>query len=340
MKKHDAQFLLLFAGSATLLIVFAFLLQHPMQSSAHEIKEEDSSALQLHRIPSMDAKFEYAGEEFQIPTLLPIYKKMTGGLELAGLLGQIAQTDFTLLDIGSFDALSIDSLVLQQERTKGYTINISLIDETIFISPNWNQWGDRVYQPVEEKDLPEDSALIASASAFLAEHGIDLEQYGDPVVDRAFLQYQTTEPLMAPAELNIIYPLAFHGLHTYEQFGSLYGLSVGVNTRTLEIMRVSNLTTLEFEETKGDLISSIDALIKQLNQDAAAQPDAPVIKLGNPQLVYVRAWGIDDQGLSVQQFVPGLRFGVIEKPEEYPWMTDHLIVPLNKDNSAIRVFPS
>lgn len=248
------------------------------------------------------------------------------------------------IDLSSFEGTSVDHVSMTQRRQFGYTINVSLADGSVSINQAWEFWPqpanncqtEECFRSLQPKlsDIPADAELIRIAGAFLADHDIDLEGYGDPVVDHAWRRdYDRTEDkryAWVPDSMRVIFPLVVDGQTVTEPGGGPSGISVQVSVKHKRVSDAWGLMTYQFDREAHDAVSDRADIEKFLGMAGSQTADAPTIALRDPTLGYVRLYTYED-GKNSELFVPALIFQVTNVPADAMYYPASVAVPLAKD---------
>lgn len=252
--------------------------------------------------------------------------------------------DDAAIDLSTFDNTSVESIALAQRRPFGYYINVSMTDGSVSINQMWDQWphpendcrDEACYRNLQPKlsDIPADADLIRIASAFLADHDIDLSEYGTPIVDETWrVNYDAMEDkryAYVPDSMRVIYPLLVDGQIVVEAGGEPAGISVQVSIRHDRVSDVWGLTTYQFDRSQHDAVSDRATIESFLAVSGSQTPEAPTVTLTNPTLGYVRIFDYVNN-VNEELFVPALIFQVENVPTGTYYYQRTVAVPLAKD---------
>lgn len=297
-------------------------------------------------------RFTYNGELPELAATGDVYRRVK--TPITGIGNSLASANLGFLNLSQFENSQVTQFSLTQAGSYGYQIYVDMREGTVSINQDWMSWPQNpagVYEPLSATSIPDDAALIATANAFLSDHGISTEVYGEPIVDR---RWSVVHPYMkgtemvtddlkirwAPDTITVMYPLELNGLTVYDQSGFPYGLSVSVNAREQRVSSVWNLTTLNYQASSYDLVTDAKQIL-----DAASFGDiyyaAPFgqdpnerirdLTLADPTLVLMQTWHSTENGMGEELLVPALRFPVIADAEGYMGYREAVVVPLVKD---------
>lgn len=248
------------------------------------------------------------------------------------------------IDLSTFDGMSVDHVSLTQRRQFGYTINVSLADGSVSINQAWEYWPhpasncqtEECYRAQQPKlsDVPADAELIRIAGEFLADHDIDLDGYGAPVVDNAWRRdYDRAEDkrfAWVPESIRVVYPLVVEGQTVMEPGGGPSGISVQVSIKHKRVSDAWGMTTYQFSRESHEAISGRADVEKFLANSGAQYTDAPTVALKDPTIGYVRLYTYEG-GRNRDLLIPALIFRVTDVPAGAYYYPATVAVPLAKD---------
>ena len=248
------------------------------------------------------------------------------------------------IDLSSFEGTSVDYVTVTQRKQFGYTINVSMADGSVSISQAWEFWphpesactDDACFRSLQPKlgDVPADADAIRVADAFLAEHGIDLEGYGAPIVDNAWRrEYERAEDkryAWVPESVRVVYPLLVDGQTVTEAGGGPAGVSIQVSVKHKRVTDAYGLATYQFTRADHPAVSDRSDVEEFLGLSGSQTPDAPTVTLKDPTLGFVRLYAYED-GQNRELFVPALIFQVTGVPGAVPYYQPTVAVQLAQD---------
>ncbi len=279
-------------------------------------------------------KYVYAGEALDLGhDKLEVLRRKTSWPKVGSLAGGFS--------LGLFDQSKIANLrfenVMMSEGNNGIRVSTDFNIGEVFISHD-SAYGYATdeYQPIQPKDVPAADELINLANAFIKQFGIKLTNYGQPQVmaaNRFAVETRLANPDMyIPDVFTVIYPLSIKELPVYDQGGNPSGITINISLRTKQVVSVTGLNTQNYDASLYPIESSIATLLdKYQNQNnyypEGVQVDTVTINLGTPKLVLTTIYSYAN---NQQQYllVPAYLFPVQDKPKEYSWMSDSLIIPL------------
>jgi len=299
-------------------------------------------------------RYIYKGEPLNLTeNTVPVYRSSHKETDDSALVKAIGKFGFGLMNVAAFKNLKIENMMLSQDQKNGYLLSLSFRDNTFSIQPNYAQWpnpaetcnGDtdclNQYQ-IKFSDYPGDKKIIEWVNEFSAKYGIDLSNYGEPVIQKFWEENPEAEVDVLPDEIYLVYPLLIDNKPVYDPSGNPFGLSVTVNLRYKTVSGISNLISPSLEsslyEAETDEKVILDYAEKGSNpylpERSAVKVKTIDVELGTPEKVIMVIWQASKSGLMENEnlFVPALRFPIIKtsKEELYFWQKA-ILVPLAKE---------
>lgn len=292
--------------------------------------------------------YVYVGEDFSLAdTSVAVLKRLKGyGSE--NLNSVLDNLNFGLFDARKLSNVKVQSLSLAEDQDGGYMVDINPYEGTVSIYENWQKILPINYDAEARlggSDVPSDEKLIAAANEFISRYGINLGNYGAPIVSQGWrLGYAgvRAEDVWIPDTLTVQYPLLLGGKEAWEQGGyDRAAFSVNVNIRTMKVVGLYGLQTQNYESSNYAAETDKERIMKfALQGDIWPQATYPEesfqvkeveIKIGTPTLQYMRYWKYDDNQNS-ELFLPALVFPVIDKSQADEYFTKKVVViPLVKE---------
>ena len=305
--------------------------------------ERDVDGMVLYRAPKFE--YDYTGEDLSlIAGELEVFRQTIKPISASTINGAIKNIDLGLVDVGTFSQTTIGDININEDRDRGYSIYISPANGMVNINQNWQRWQtDEMIartmpaEPAAPAPILPDETLIKIANDFLNAHGIDASVYGEPIVDKRWMRYQTLEKVQgesmiayAPDSVQVIYPFQVNGENIVDTSGMETGMTVGIQTRTKTVQYVNNLRSVQIESSNYPAITDTQKIMSYVDQgglygDYSGDGDIIRVELGTPTQEYVQVYHYDGT-INSELLVPALVFPVINQPENY-WRT-HIIVPL------------
>jgi len=301
-------------------------------------------------MPMRSYEYSYVGEPIELTeTTGKVYRRLKGDGGLGGNFDSLLNNKtFGPLNLSSFSGLQTNSLFLNENKPFGYSVNIDLREENIYIGQNWSYWqserdkcgGDVVcwesYR-IKIQDIPNDASLISMTNKFLADKNINLINYDAPQVDNLWrANYEATSDKASyyiPEEMYVIYPLIVDGQKVYDQGGNLDGLRASVNLLHKKVSGVSNLTSHRYEVSEYSLETNVqkilDLALKGGNNYNFYYTDAPekiTLELGTPTKSLIRYWRYNNN-ISDELLIPALIFPINNRPADY-YGTRFVVIPI------------
>ena len=284
-------------------------------------------------------RFVFRGEPMELKDdQRTVYRRIKGNLPAASSLLGLGSG---LFDLGSFGGAKLQSVNLTQETDDGYQVFVDLQEGMVSINQKYPYPGpmpEAAGNPLQPGDVPPDADLIALATDFLRQHGVQLRGYGEPAIQeeqRLYLMAQEkTMPAYVPEYINVVFPQLVDGMAVHDEGGNVHGVNVSINVRTRKVGNVWNLTTQQFESSQYAAETDFDRIMKVV-QARSFIPEGPQAKvldvvLGTPTLTYVKVWRYENNR-NDELLVPAASFPVLESPKEQPYWSTAVVVPLIKE---------
>jgi len=289
-------------------------------------------------------KYVYRGEELSITEERQNVLKRLKDDSNSDLGNFINRITLGLLDLNSFSNTKLQSFSFFEDLNRGYNINVSLTEGTVNINEYWPKWqGDYQNPPqLQIGQIPPDEQIIAAADAFIAQHGIPREVYGEPFVNNDWRLYYERTPdktqYYIPNTMSVVYPLVINGQTVYDESGNKNGMVVAVRVPDNVVSGVWELTTQNYQSSAYAAETSVERILGLAEKGgfrnyyyADAGSREVEVELGTPTVSMVKLWKYDG-GMGEELLVPSLIFPVTKEPADAPyWYRKAVIVPLVKD---------
>jgi hypothetical protein len=302
--------------------------------------------------PYYETRYEYvyAGEEFTIEEdRMEVYRRIKSMPNQSALNSLISGLDLSLLNLGAFQNLEMQSLSFLEDREYGLAVSISPNEGAVSIYENWQKWPNAYNDCRDEncyeanrlriEQVPSDEEVIRLANDFVNQYGIDLSAYGDGEVDNRWREnYERTEDkrmFYVPEYLSVVYPLLINDGKVHDSSGELDGLRINVNIRHLRASGAWNIVANNYEASEYEVVKDTEKLIdlaEKGGQNIYYGETSEVVKIeiGTPEVVYIKHYQYKDNQ-SDELLIPALRFPIIDKPiDSYIWQ-NNIVVPLVKE---------
>ena len=301
-------------------------------------------------LPMRTYEYTYTGEPIELAVSSDkVYRRLKGDGALGGNFDSLVNGKmFGPLDLKSFSGLQTSYITLNENKRFGYSINIDLKEENIYIGQNWQQWQSERDQcgdnsacwesyRIKIENVPGDETLISKANQFLSEQKISLTHYGEPQIDNVWrLNYETASDkanYYIPEEISVIYPLVVDDQKVYDQSGNLDGLRVNVNLLHDRVSGVSNLTPYRYEVSEYALETDSEKVLNWALKGAnnygiyySEGAEQISLELGTPTRSLIRYWRYNN-GLNDELLIPALIFPINNRPSDY-YGSRYVVVPL------------
>lgn len=326
----------------------------PAMASAPENAALDGNTPDMKMIapdgPMYQFDYVYDGELSDLAETVTVYKRDPSGAVIP-MQSLADRMNLGTIDLGTFKNMNVESVSFSQNVPYGYQLYVNLRDASMSINAQWDQWPqskcqtDACYQAQRVKigDIPSDADLIAVAKRFASDHGIDLQDYGDPAVDTTWKRDYERAPNKAdayiPDSMRVIFPLMMDGRPVLDQGGQKTGISMGVHVKEKKVMDVWGIADRAYLKSEyagvtdaaaikgfiGKTDAWMDSLPKGMNVQKAT------VTLGEPSVGYATFYAYR-AGVNEELLIPSLIFPVKDvsgAPGGY--YRENVVVPLAKD---------
>lgn len=256
-----------------------------------------------------------------------------------------------LLDVSEFRSMSVINVSLQESGSEPMMVNIDFQDGSLSMNRQINyasrpesQCRDEAcYQRfrMKKSDMLSDDRTVDLATNFLDGIGVDLDTYGEPMIqDDWAVRYETATDkanFYFPEQVTVTFPYLVNGLPVYDEWGNASGLSVTVDMKLRNVtgawgMRVMNLSDHPYTvETDADVVREV-ARMGSINGYPPEGADTKQAQLAEPRLVYAAQYHWDEKTqLGYEVYLPALAFPVLKMPEGSYEHRKAVVVPLDAE---------
>ena len=302
-------------------------------------------------------QYVYKGEPIDLnEATVDVYKRTNQKASSGQLANTVKNFGFNLMDLKAFQNMEVESINLVQNEKYGYALNLNFLDSSLNVNQNWLQWdypgskcGDdqACYERsrIKASDIPSDEELLNTAKQFLSEHQVNMDNYGEPVIQKywereIFIAQQEGRPMTEiyyPDTINIVYPLLIEGEPTYDQWGTPVGLNVGVSVYAKRVSSVSGLRANQFQKSAYDAITDWNTIADYLGKGANPYPvyyettqvNLKEIEVGAPERILISLWQYKENE-SNEFYTPALKFPILQANNEFIYQP-YIVVPLAKE---------
>lgn len=300
--------------------------------------------------PLFNYSFHYAGEKFDLSeNSLPVYKRLKGS-SFANQIGSLVGKGNDLIDLSHFGSVRAQSVYLLQNGGDNYAISLDFAEGRVSINPQYEKWYPNPCDkngncstptPLTEKDVPSDQKLIEIANNFLKQYGIPMGNYGTPVVDTQWQQYQPLDAAVrfVPDTISVVYPITIDGKDIFEMNGEVYGLRVNVDIRKMKAQGLYNLNVEKYEASQYELETDVNKIIAIAERGGtggywygASEKDTKV-NLGTPDKIWIPYYQYDsEKQTNTELYIPAMRFPISNVPSGGQSLFQRfIVVPLVKE---------
>ncbi len=269
--------------------------------------------------PEYQFTYRYEGEEIQFPAQpLPVYKRIADRTTMEQISNSLRGKKNTFFPLNDVDI----NYITMSSRDKRYQYSIDFAAGTAML----NQAYINYPEDIQEYPILDNQENITIAKNFLAEQGISIDHYGEPMVNDSWKQYSSSTP-----EVRIVFPHQAGNNIVYDQTGEYpIGLDVGVQQFNRQVQSVWNIVAGTKESSAYPLVGDTERLVALAEEGGTSYQwgqttDAAMITytLGTPEVIYIQYFinrEVDQQSIQEELYVPALRFPVTggeDTPEYY-----------------------
>lgn len=281
--------------------------------------------------------YKYVGDEFDLTDQkLKVYQRKPGlGKDIYGskILG-----DIDIVDLSLFKNAKIENIQLTQDNE--YMISLDFNRGHISMNRDYRSWvmPDNM---LKIEDIPEDEEIIKISNDFLKKYKINLNNYGEPILNKYWLDYPEYEVMSRPLfsqEIQIVYPLIIDGNVVKDQGGNEYGLNVSVDVFQNKVVGIYDLAPQKYDVSMYDAITDKQEVLDIVERGGiyggyyGPQDNVNTIigLVGDPEFTLMRHYRYDNNN-EYEMYVPALLFPITGWETEKTGYVKNIIVPLVKD---------
>lgn len=298
-------------------------------------------------------RFAYKGDVLKLdePTMT-VYKKAIDNTSAQSLAQAIQNIGIATFDLTKLQNTRISYLTLSEDRDRGFVASINLDDNSFSLYANSPVWPPLWKYSPEAKKLgtPSDEEILALADSFIKKYNINLSGYGKgTVIHNQNVYYMTPEPastdgttssimpIMAPTEMNVLYPLIIDGKEVIDQGGNGMGLNVNVNIPLRAVTGMGSIHSQKYEESAYDIETNMDKILSVAERGGmyGGYGDGGkiiTVELETPtlQLMYYSLYNEKEQR-SQELYIPAYVFPIKDPSTYLNLYQKYIIVPIVKE---------
>jgi hypothetical protein len=296
--------------------------------------------------------YTYTGETLDLSTVSDAVYRKNGGLNIGNMGTDLTRGQLGPVSLNSFRGLELQSFSLKQDDKNGYSIFVDPESGMIAINGNEGVWsyGNGEYVPFTEGEIMSNEDLLATASKFLNDYGIDTAGFGAPVIDDRGMAYALSQPAefrYLPEVMNVTYPLLLEGQPAYSSDGSPFGLYVMFNMRSKMVASANFNVASSYDKSSYALERDSTTILKLAEQGGLynypyeGATETITIELGTPEVILINHYSYNGGSEAETLFIPALSFPVTKNSDTNPIYSDAIVIPLVKsvlDQAGKEVF--
>ncbi len=295
--------------------------------STSDLEEDEDYAAIYDYYPYTTFTYVYKGDEIKLDgTPTEVFSKEIFNNEAIQVNSWLPDLDLDLIDLEAFEEFKMSYLTIEAEDDAGYSVNFDYANNMISLS-YWDasKWEEEWDYSSSNKKMSTAEALQI-ATDFINKHNIQLQGYGDPIIDE-----QEIYDGYAESYLTVIYPIELNDLILYESWGSPEGITLTISIEDEQVDSLWGLSPQNYSSTLYDTITDSSRILEiaerggyngyiDLYADEIVELD-----LGTPFKALTKIYDYDGDEY-LERLVPALIFPITEYHEEN--YTDYIVVPL------------
>jgi hypothetical protein len=283
-------------------------------------------------MPWFQFEYNYVGEEFDLPTTLPVYRRTIGTMAASRAASAVRSVNNGIISLPS--GLVAEQVSIRSTGNNGYSYQLDFTNEQVSL---YEQGTEYIYNWNSRNRLSEEQ-LKQIATDFIVTQGISLDAYGSPVVDMQYLRY-TENASEIPQFMTVIFPLMTpSGEIIYTQSGEVpAGIGITIDQARSTVTSAWNIKRAIFESSVYELTRDITRVLAIATQGGSLSTpwyseDAEriVLALGTPTVVYTEYYRYNEETQKNEElYIPSLRFPVVSESRTAVYYSPlYITVPL------------
>jgi len=323
-------------------------------ASGNTAMSTDAKMIAPYPYEPINWRFTFDGELPAYDAELAVYRRVKGFGASLGSPNGLANVIGSVIDLSRFENATIQSFSVGEDREFGLIASVDAIEGMVSINQDWRRWPHPENLCRDEacwsryrldaSQIPADDAIIAITDAFLADRGIDRGGYGAAEVRNdwrmgyAASSAMVKESYPAPETISVTYPQVLDDRTVVDEGGMTAGLSVNVNIRHMRVDGLWNLTGRAYERSLYAAETDTARVMKFVAQGGVwpsyIDPAAKTVDVAlvAPEIVYLKTYKANENGMADELYVPALRFIVKTPPADQQWFRTSVVIPLAKES--------
>ena len=281
-----------------------------------------------------------------------LLKKVKTEYNNPSLLSYLKNLNLWWFDLKNTLNPKITSFNFNEDREYWLEYNVNLSDSNITIGKNYTKWPQTSYKDnvssvssqIKLSDLPDDKKIIDLANDVIKKYNIDLKNYSKPFVNNDWKkEYEKSEDKSSyyiPDIIEVVFPIIIDWKNVYEEYGQIKWLRIWFDVKTLKLAQITWIESLSLDSSSYDKITDKTKILEYiakwwrnsstLYNDSDSKVKTITLHLWKPTLEYVHIFDYNNW-VNSEYFVPAYIFETIEKPKDWEYFQEKVIVPLVKD---------
>lgn len=282
---------------------------------------------------------------------MQLYKKIkpTNNNFLISYLNNIKLDWF---DFSGIKNWNISNFEIKENKEYWLDYQINLDESKVFISKNFEKWPQTqsTYNiktnnsQIKISDFPKDETIINLSKEVIKKYKIDTKNYWEPIINNSWkIEYnkiQDKSNYILPDAIQVIYPLIINNREVFEDYWDMKWLKISFDVKTLNLAEISWIEWISLLWSDYQIENNIDkinSLISKWWRNAYNQYHDPESKIKNvaihlskPKLSYINI-PVYNNWTTTEYYVPAYIFESIEKPKDWEYFQQRVVVPLIKE---------
>lgn len=288
-------------------------------------------------------KFSYVGDDFTIDeSEMDVFKRSTSDNIQTKLAKTIKGMNLGFIDISSLSNAKVRNFNIVEDKEGGYSVAVGLNEETASINIEYGQPMVTTDSVLEKNNIPSDNEIIKKSDDLLKRFGLNLKNYGQPVVDHSWEIYYKQNPSedssrYIPDIIQVSYPIMINNMQVYDEGGNTSGPQVSVNIRYNQANGAWGISSNNYQSSKYTIEQDVKKIIQtalgggyRRYYNSQSNGEVVNIELETPKFSLVAINNFKGETYE-QLFVPALVFPVSDSVNRTKFYQKNIVVPLVKD---------
>lgn len=324
----------------------------PASDIAPTSSKMQSNYLMQDESETIKYTYSYTWELEWLNSKITLLKKIKSEYNNSSLLSYLKNFDLWWFDLKNTLNPKLTSFSFNEDKDYWLEYSVNLSDSNINVSKNIAKWPQTYYKDnistnssqIKLTDLPEDTKVIALANDVIKKYNIDIKNYSKPFVNSDWKKdYEKSEDKASyyiPDIIEVVFPILIDWKTVYEDYWQIKWLRTWFDVKTLKLAQITWIERLSLESSNYNAITDKSKILDYIAKwwrnsytqyyDTNTKVKNVVIHLQKPTIEYIHIFDYNNW-INSEYFVPAYIFDTIEKPKQWEYFQDKVIVPLVKD---------